>query len=259
MAKKDTRTAQERRDAQREALRKKRQAELRRQRNVRTAVIAGVVVLALVLASVAGYFIWRTASNRAEVVPPTSVSEDQGYVTVGAAEGSDVPKVELHLDFMCPFCGNFEQVNGQDLQELVADDAVTLNIVPRRALDRASTTGDYSTRAASAAICVYEQDPELLMPFMEAMYTNQPQEGSAGLTDEQIIERAQGAGASEDIADCINNGTYEAWVRQVAEPYAAGKADGTPYVEINGEPFTEDWAQPGTLRTAIEEAGPQEG
>lgn len=259
MASKDTRTAQQRRDAQREALRKKRQAELRRQRNVRTAVIAVVVVLALLVVSVAGYFIWRTVSNRAEVVPPTGIAEDQGYVTVGAPEGADVPKVELHLDFMCPFCGNFDRVNGQDLSELVAEDQVTLNIVPRRALDRLSTTGDYSTRAASAAMCVYEEDPELLMPFLQAMYTNQPKEGSAGLTDEEIAERAQSAGASAGIADCIDNGTYAAWVRQVSEPYAASKADGTPYIEINGEAFTGDWSQPGAVRAAIEEAGPQEG
>ena len=259
MAKKDTRTAQERREAQREALRKKRQAELRRQKNVRTAVISVVVVAALVLASVAGYFIWKSVNDRAEVVPPPSIPEGQQYLTVGAPEGSDVPLVEVHLDFMCPFCGNFDQVNGADLEELVANEQVTLNVVPRRALDRYSTTGDYSTRSASAAVCVYEEDPALLLPYMNALFTNQPEEGSAGLTDEELAQRAVSAGASEDIADCISNHTYGAWVRQVPEPYASGKAQGTPYLEINGEQFTDDWAQPGAVRSAIEEAGPQEG
>lgn len=253
VSKKNTQSAQERREAQREALRAKRQAEIKRQKTVRTAIIAVVAIAALALASVAGLFIYRSISAQAEVVPPPSIAEGKQYLTVGAPEGSGAPVVEVHLDYMCPYCGQFEQINATDIKELVDSEAMTYNVVFRRALDAQSTTGNFSTRASNASVCVYEENPANLLPFMDQIYKNQPAQGSAGLTDEQLIQFAQNAGASADVSSCITNQTYRPWVRQVSDPYGAGKADGTPYVEINGEENT-SWNQPGSLRAAIEAA-----
>ena len=65
------------RDAQRERLRKQRQAELKRQRNIRRAVIAVVTILALLLVGGIGYGIWKATAGkddpRAKVIETTKL------------------------------------------------------------------------------------------------------------------------------------------------------------------------------------------
>lgn len=249
-------SAQERREAQREALRTQRQAELKRQRTVRTIVIAAVTVVALVLVAAAGLFIYRQAQPAGPVATPEGVAEDQPYLPIGAPEDSGKPVLELHLDFMCPVCGQFEEINGADLQQIVENEEATVHLVPRRFLDTQSTTGDYSSRAANALACVWEDNPDNAIGFQQLMFANQPAEGSAGLTDEQIWGYAQEAGASDGVQSCMSSKTYQPWVRQVVDPYGEETGGGTPYVEIDGETFGSDqWSQPGQLREAVLAAG----
>lgn len=249
-----SKSAQERREAQREALRKQRQAELSRQRTVRTIVIAIITVIALALLSLGGVYIYRAMQPAGPVAVPEGMSEDQPYLSFGAPEESGKPVLEIHVDFICPVCGQFEEINGEDLQTIVDNEEATVHIVPRRFLDARSTTGDYSSRAASAFAAVYEQDPDAAWTFQQLLFENQPAEGTAGLTDEQLWSFAQEAGADESAKAAVDGKTYVPWVRQVAEPYAADKASGTPYVEIDGTQI-EDWSAPGALRETVLEAG----
>ncbi|ASK66385.1 hypothetical protein CFK39_11795 [Brachybacterium avium] len=251
-----SKSAQERREAQREALRKQRQAELSRQRTVRTVVIAAITVVALLIAATAGYFIFQATRPAGPVAVPESMSEDQPYLSLGATEDSGKPVLEIHLDFMCPFCGQLEEINGDDIETMVDDQEATLHLVPRNFLDGQSTTGDYSTRAAAAMVCVYDDDPENVIPFQQLMFANQPAEGSAGLTDEEIWGYAEQAGASEAVQSCMSAKTYQPWVREVADPYGQETGGGTPYVELDGTAVEgEVWGQPGALREAVLAAG----
>ena len=96
-------------------------------------------------------------------------------------------------------------------QGLVDDGTITLNIHPISILDRSSQGTKYSTRAASAMYCVAVSDAEASVPFMQAMYANQPAEGSTGLTDDQILGIAKGVGVT-DIDSCVNDGRYMDYV-----------------------------------------------
>ncbi|WP_114855096.1 thioredoxin domain-containing protein [Brachybacterium sp. YJGR34] len=247
-------SAQERREAQREALRQQRHAELKRQRSVRTVVIAAITVVALVIAGGIGFLIYRSAQPEGPVAVPEGMSADQPYLSLGAPEDSGAPVLEVHLDFMCPYCGQFEDINGADLEQLVADEEATVHLVPRRFLDTQSSSGDYSSRAAAAMVCVYEDDPANVLPFQQLMFENQPAEGSAGLDDEQIWGYAQEAGASDAVESCMSDGTYERWVKEVSDPYGEENGGGTPYVEIDGTEF-QDWATEGALAQAVRDAG----
>lgn len=100
-------SAQERREAQREALRKQRRAELARQRTVRTVVIAAVTVVALAIVAVAGYFVYQATRPAGPVAVPEGMSADQPYLSLGAPEDSGKPVVEVHMDFLCPHCAQF--------------------------------------------------------------------------------------------------------------------------------------------------------
>ncbi|MGY5764112.1 DsbA family protein [Brachybacterium sp. DNPG3] len=246
-----SKSAQERREAQREALRKQRQAELRRQRSIRNAVIAVIVVIALAAAGGIGYGIYKATRPAGPVAVPAGMAEDQPYLAFGAEEGSGAPVVELHLDFMCPYCGQFEAANGQDVQDLVASDAITLHLVPRNFLDTASTTGDYSSRTANALVCIYEESPDNALTFLQLLFENQPAEGSAGLTDDEIWGYAQEAGASDSVQECLTAGTYTDWVDDVADPYASETGGGTPYLTIDGTEFQDFYTEGAFLEAAV--------
>ncbi|MBK0332502.1 thioredoxin domain-containing protein [Brachybacterium sp. MASK1Z-5] len=249
--------AQDRREAQREAIRQQRQAELKRQRNVRTAVIAAVVVVVLLIAGGVGYLVWNATRPEGPVATPQGIPEGQPYYSLGAPEDSGKPVVELHVDFMCPICGQFEETNGKDLRTIIDKKEATVHLYTRRFLDGNSTTGDYSTRAANAAACVYNDDPDNFMDFQTALFDNQPAEGSAGLSDDQLAEYAKKAGASDSVSSCIDKSTYKSWVRNVVEPAAKKDADGggTPYVKVDDTVLdSTKWSQEGVFLKTVEDA-----
>ena len=85
--------------------------------------------------------------------------------------------------------------------------------------------------------CVAVADGEAALPFMQAMYANQPSEGSTGLTDDQILEIASGVGV-DGIDACVNDGKYSSFVTAQTEktPVQPGAAGiGTPTIVVNGE------------------------
>lgn len=196
-----------------------------------------VSVAVVVVLIVVGAIVWAgnsAATSPGEPPKTSAVNVETGAISVG--EGPDT--VDTYLDFMCPVCAQFEQAYGPTLEQLVTDGEITLNIHPISILDRASQGTEYSTRAANAAYCVAEDDSENVLPFVRAMFENQPTEGGAGLDDAQIVSIAQGVGAGESVAGCIESGEYERFVSAMTEktpsqPGATGIA--TPTIAINGE------------------------
>ncbi|MGO1481901.1 MAG: DsbA family protein [Brachybacterium sp.] len=249
-----SKSAQERREAQRETLRKQRQAELKRQRTVRTVVIAAITVVALVLAAGVGLLIYRSMQPAGPVATPEGMSAEQPYLALGAPEDSGAPVVEVHLDFMCPPCGGFEEINSEDLATMVENEEASVRVVPRRFMDPQSTSGDFSSRAANALVSVYADDPANALAFQKLVFANQPAQGTEGLSNEQLWAFAEEVGASEQVQADIDAKTYQPWVRQVAEPHGEETGGGTPYVEIDGTTY-EEWSTPGALREAVQAAG----
>lgn len=248
------------REEHRERLRRQRQAELARQRRMRTLVISAIVVLALLVAGGIGYGIYasrRSASEPEAVVPPTGLTAQDASYTLGAAEGSGKPVVDLYVDFMCPACGQFHQINGADLDAVIAAKSATVRLHTRTFLDSYSTTGDYSTRAANALACVADEKPERIQAMQDLLFESQPEENSPGLDNATLTSLAKQAGAGESVSSCISSERHVGWLHRVVEPEAqrtTGK-NGTPYVAINGTRFT-SWNQPGALKKAIASAGP---
>jgi protein-disulfide isomerase len=194
--------------------------------------ISVVVVAVLVVAAVAVVWINNSASSAGPAPESDIVNAETGAISVG--EGEDV--VATYIDFMCPICNQFEQIYGPTLQDLVDDGSITLEYHPVAILDRYSQGTEFSTRAANALYCVAESAPDAVTPFVASMYENQPAEGTAGLTDEQIIEIAVDAGA-EDAAACITDRTYDRFVAAMTGDMPADEngGRGTPTVTVNGE------------------------
>jgi protein-disulfide isomerase len=195
-------------------------------------ISVGVVIILGLLA-------WLVvALNTAEPDPgvepsASNIETETGAILVGDGEN----RFDTFIDFMCPICNEFEQAYGESIQGLVDDGTATLGIHPIAILDRYSQGTEFSTRAANAMYCVAVADADASLPFMQTMFANQPAEGTAGLTDDQLIDVASAVNVT-GVDDCITDRTYEQYVAAMTDstpvqPGAGGV--GTPTITINGE------------------------
>lgn len=272
-------TKAERREQAREQARELREKQLKREKRNKvigiSSVAAAVVVLVLV-----GVMIVRQANapglaytgddadtlTLSDVTAP-STAGDNGSIPVGAggaagespADGDVI--VSIYTDFMCPYCGQFEQANDEALASLRAAGGVTVEYHMLAFMDSQSQGTEYSTRAGNAAALVADQAPEKFTAFYAALFANQPAEGSTGLSDSEIADLASEVGVPDKVIDQFTatnddgSRTFAPFLK--ANNNTASKTlDGvsTPTVLINGEKFTGNLYTAGDLTTAVQEA-----
>lgn len=191
------------------------------------------VVVALVLVGVLVVVMNQSAAGPGEAPEASNIDAETGAIHYG--DGPDV--LATYLDFMCPACGQFEQVYGPTIESLVDDGSMALDIHAISILDRTSQGTEFSTRSANAMYCVAVADETAPLPFLQTMYDHQPEEGTTGLTDEEILGLAADVGVT-GIDACVNDGRYSKWVAEITEktpvkPGAGGIS--TPTVLLNDE------------------------
>jgi len=106
-----------------------------------------------------------------------------------------------------------------------------MTIHPIAILDDRSTN-EYSTRSAAAAGCA--SDGGKFLAYNDALYADQPAEGGAGPTDEELIATGRSLGLGDDFATCVNDGKYETWPNHTTDSASARGVSGTPTVLVNG-------------------------
>jgi protein-disulfide isomerase len=168
---------------------------------------------------------------RQQVVAPARVPAGANSAGDGIVLGDGAVNVDAYIDFLCPFCRQFEQVNGDALQEMVAERVITLIYHPLGFLDRLSTTA-YSSRAAAASGCA--SDGGRFAEYKDALFANQPPEGGPGLSDEQLIEVGLAVGLDDGFARCVASRAYLEWVAYVTARAMARGVSGTPSVYVEG-------------------------
>lgn len=178
-------------------------------------------------------------------VVPAGVTGDRDGIQVGAGP----VRVDLFIDFMCPFCRRFELSAWPTLERLLHDEAASLVYHPMNFLDAASTT-NYSTRAAAASGCA--ADGLRFMEYAHALFTSQPAEGGAGLSNAELAGIGLDLGLGEGFSACLDSGKYLDW-----PPYVTARAgdlgvSATPTVLVNGAPVA---PEAGALMSAVQAAG----
>ncbi|MFT4136791.1 DsbA family protein [Microbacterium sp.] len=201
------------------------------------AIWVSVAVVAVVVA-VVGVVVWmnNTATDPGTLPEASNIDSETGAISVGEGDGT----IATYVDFMCPACNAFEQLYATTLDTLLDDGTATLEIHPIAILDSRSQGTEYSTRAANAMYCVAVEDADASLPFLRAMYENQPDEGTEGLTDAAIIDIAAGVGVT-GIDSCVTDGTYTKYVTAMTPktPLQEGASGiSTPTVAVNGEVIT---------------------
>jgi protein-disulfide isomerase len=163
--------------------------------------------------------------------------------------------VDVFQDYMCPACGRFEQTNAADLRAVIDSGRVRLRIHPLTFLDGTSMGSRYSTRAANALLEVAKAAPEAAWALNAALFGNQPEEGTTGLSDERIAALAVTAGAPSAVTAAFAELREDQWLRQtMARDFEEQGIQSTPTVKIDGVVFEGRLFTPGELRKAIEVA-----
>jgi protein-disulfide isomerase len=267
-------TKNDRRAHAREAARARAEAERRKrlrnrwflQGGIGAAIVVIAVVIVLVVVNV-NNGATKASSNAAgpanmitggivfhgvngKVVPETSgaqkASASPSPVATSNADGATA--VTTYIDWACPVCKQFESTYSPGILKLVKQGKATLAIHPVSILDRNYQNSKYATRAANAAACVANDDPDDFLAVQNEFYDNQPEEGSNGLTDTQIKALVKKGGATDPkIATCIDSGRFEQWVTATTNGVIADKSlinassggFGTPTVLINGTMWDE--------------------
>jgi protein-disulfide isomerase len=221
----------------------------RRRRTILGGMVAGVVVLvALVVVIVVQTH--RTSTSASAAVPANA---DGTVIAVGSAHTPVT--VDLYEDFQCPNCRAFEADSGSTLARLVADGTVLARYHGMAFLDT-KANDDYSTRALNAAAVVLANaGPEAFQTFHDLLFANQPAEGGAGLTDDQLVEYAGQAGATGSaVLAQIRDLTYGDWVAKSTDQASKDGVTGTPTVFVAGQQLA-DLAAAGLTAAVTAAAG----
>jgi protein-disulfide isomerase len=173
-----------------------------------------------------------------ELTAPDRVPAGATEAGDGILIGHGPVRVDAYIDFLCPFCRQFELGAGPQLAALVADGRISLAYHPMNFLDEASTTA-YSTRAAAAAGCAADQGK--FTEYIHALFVHQPPEGGAGLSDGELAGLGREAGLAEaGFAACLSAGAYRDWPSYVTARAAAAGVGGTPAVLVAGADVSPD-------------------
>jgi protein-disulfide isomerase len=199
--------------------------------NRTTIVVAAVLAVALL----AGLAVWFFRGSAASVTPTYTASQSGAVVTVG----SGPVVVDVYEDYLCPACERFEERYGSDLTSALNNNEITVRYHSMAILDELTAPPGYSTRAADAALCSV---PAGIFPaYHKQLFDSQPAEGSAGLTDEELIKLGTDLGAQGDFAGCVNGATNASAIAAETEKAASTSAlqtdgqFGTPTVAIGGK------------------------
>lgn len=212
--------------------------EQKRRERTRNLLVVGAIVVAIAIIAVVLIVVTNKKDTTGQVAQDTP-SNLSGTYNVEIGKASAPTTIKLYEDLQCPICKSFEQVAGQQMQTAIADGKVKVDYHMVAFLDRSSTT-NYSSRALNAAMAVLSTaGPDAFLKFHTIAYSNQPEEGSAGVPDSTLIDWAVQAGADKgEVTPLINDDTYHQWVVNATDQMSKDKVTGTPTVYVDGKKYT---------------------
>ncbi|MWV50450.1 thioredoxin domain-containing protein [Rathayibacter sp. VKM Ac-2803] len=262
-------TKRERQELAREEARERREVERRRRRRNRILGQSGAALGVLAVVALVAWNVWSQqavasigpanmlsdgivlSGSDSTVTAVTTAPIEAGAEPVATDEDTvragGVVTVDLYVDYLCPYCGQFESTNTANLESWLTQGAITLEIHPIAILDSSSAGSQYSSRAANAAACVADEDPDRFLAVHKALFAQQPAEGTTGLDDDAIRTLVTDAGVTdEDVLACITSGEFRPWVaaateRATTQPLANSSLEklvSTPTVLVNGQQYT---------------------
>lgn len=237
-------------------------AKERRQQTTIGIIVVIIVAALLICAGTVLYRSWAAKhvsteevnaaySQLENVKAKPERADDQGGILFSkngyGKKVKNAPTVEVYMDPLCPGCGAVNRSLDPTLTKLVKAGQLNLDLHFMSFMD-ASSTDNYSTRAAGAAayIADHDDDPMHLMAYLQNIYAEDFQPGEASAytptTDAMLKEQAIKAGVSEEVAGKAFDGTYHDWLAAINN-YTPKKKElrnsqggfSTPTLRINGK------------------------
>jgi protein-disulfide isomerase len=239
------------------AMRKAEQKK-RKQRLITTWVTSGVALLgvaALVFFVVTGNNTLSVqasttapnnmASDGAILTSPTEVKQNTGYdlekgkpsESTAELADSDVPHVEIYLDYACPHCAEFEEANSDYMTSLLESNRATVEVKPIVVLN---TPMSYT--GSNAAACVANYAPEKLWQFNSELFALTTDSGTNESGVRTVLSNLDlTADEKKTVGACDDSNMFSKWV-ETATLNALARTDasnaqlvtGTPTVLVDG-------------------------
>jgi protein-disulfide isomerase len=194
-----------------------------------------VVAVVIVVAVLVGGAVWLTGGLGGDVEPTYTATADGAVITAG----SGPVVIDIYEDYLCPSCERFEERYGNELTTALNEGRISVRFHSIAILDELSAPAGYSTRAANAALCSV---PAGIFPrYHKRLFDDQPAEGSAGLSDDELIALGTELGAQGDFAACVQGSTNVDAVKAETDKATNDPAlqtqgrFGTPTVAIGGQ------------------------
>ena len=198
-------------------------------------------------------------------VQTDALQPEQDPVASDPDASGTVANIRIYVDYLCPACGEFEATNGEQIRTWVETGAATIEVHPIAILTSRSAGTQYSLRAANAAACVADTAPDGFYAFHEALFADQPEENSTGLSDDELKALVASSGVQTDvgaIGACIDDGTFSPWVKSATDRALAGPipnsdlaaVSGTPTVLVDGKQYVGSLSDPSEFSAFVLQA-----
>lgn len=262
----------QRRDAAREKARQLRLEQRKKDRRNKVLLKGGIAVALVAVAAIVTLVIINSIrpvgpgpANMASdglrigegmtVVKTSALKPEAKPVPSTPDPSSSVAEIRIYVDYLCQLCGQFDTTNNEQIAAWVESGAATVEIHPVSILTSKSAGTQYSLRAGNAAACVANYAPDSFYSFNSALFADQPAEGTAGHSDEQLKDVLKKAGVSTDVSKiekCIDDGTFQSWVIAATDRALEGPIpnsslpaiSSTPTVLVNGKQYVGDLQDP---------------
>ncbi|MFI6576518.1 DsbA family protein [Nocardiopsis sp. NPDC050513] len=192
------------RQRSRERLKEQREKDKRKAARMRTLAVVGAAAGVVILIVGIGYAILNSDRSGSEfdgALAPQVVQEDGSVVM--AQSGVQAPVVEVYADYQCPACRQFELLNGDVLKETAAAGEAIVHFRPVSIFAQQPVPiSSNSLRAGAAARAA--ADHGVFVEFNDLLFENQPTEGEAGFTTDELKEWFRETGASEGAATAFD-------------------------------------------------------
>lgn len=208
--------------------------------NSRTAIY--IVLGVLVVAGLAGWSFasFRGGGSGGSAGGNANFSASVQGALVVAGNKNAPHTVDVYEDFICPFCARFESDHGANMAKAISDGKIQVRYHVLGFLNKYSNPAGYSLRAANAGVCAAEAG--VFSAYHKKLFDEAPAEGSAGYSDQELIQKAKDVGAPASIDKCITSGKFTKVIaseteRAMKDPSL--KSDqgrfGTPRVTVDGK------------------------
>jgi hypothetical protein len=150
----------------------------------------------------------------------------EGGVLVGRADAKK--GMVLFEDPQCPYCRDFEEVNGPLIAAELAAGELAVEYRMRSFLGPESVRAD-NALALAAEVGHFDE-------LRQALFAAQPPEGTGGFTTEDLVRLGAEVGLIDAaFSEGVREARFEQWVRSQESRYLAEDPQGTPAAWLDGK------------------------